>query len=233
MSIIRRALALLAALALLIPVLPARAEGGRPYFGVDVSELLAQEASGVKYHDAQGNEADALHVLAACGVTHIRVRVWNDPFDADGHGYGAGNINAAAAAVLSARAAACGMKTLVDFHYSDFWADPARQIAPKAWEGMSLDEKARALYDYTRQSLAAMLDAALTFFVWANGQRYETAFMNAGWEKWQYPTLDSIPVTRGNATIGVEIRCGAKSWGTLDDFSLIPLSQRARFISGS
>lgn len=157
----RISLCLLAVSVLAVFSLPALAEAFPTDFilGVDVSELPAQEASGVKYHDFDGNEADALAVLADCGVDHIRVRVWNDPCDADGHGYGGGNCDAAKAAALSARAAALGMKTLVDFHYSDFWADPSRQLAPKAWAGMSVDEKADALYAFTRQALAEILEA--------------------------------------------------------------------------
>lgn len=126
--------------------------------GVDVSELIAQEKSSVKYYDAEGNSVDALALLAGYGVDHIRLRVWNDPFDADGNGYGGGNIDAGVVAQISARAAKLGMKTLVDFHYSDFWADPSRQLAPKAWAGMSAEEKAAALYDYTRQALSLILD---------------------------------------------------------------------------
>ncbi len=127
--------------------------------GVDVSELLSQESSGVVYYDSDGNPADALAVLAASGFSHIRLRVWNDPFDELGRGYGAGNINAERAAELSARAAKLSMKTLIDFHYSDFWADPSRQIAPKAWAGMTVEEKETALAAYTREALAMILDA--------------------------------------------------------------------------
>lgn len=127
--------------------------------GVDVSELIAQEQSGVKYYDAGGGEADALAVLAQSGVDRIRVRVWNDPHDAEGRGYGGGNCDTSVAAALSARAAALGMGTLIDFHYSDFWADPTRQLAPKAWAGMSPEEKREALYGFTCKALDEILDA--------------------------------------------------------------------------
>ena len=140
---------------------PALGEGALPGFtlGVDVSELAAQEASGATYRDAAGTPADALEVLSACGVDHIRLRVWNDPFDAEGHGYGAGNIDAEVAAALSARAARLGLKTLVDFHYSDFWADPTRQLAPKAWTDLDAQAKAAALRAYTVEALDRILDA--------------------------------------------------------------------------
>lgn len=53
------------------------------------------------------------------------------------------------------------MKVMIDFHYSDFWADPKRQLAPKAWQGMGLEEKAAALYDFTKDSLTRLLDAGV------------------------------------------------------------------------
>ncbi|MBO4836135.1 MAG: glycosyl hydrolase 53 family protein, partial [Clostridia bacterium] len=118
-------------------------------FGMDVSSLIAEEDSGVIYRDFEGNEADVLQVLRDSGITHIRVRVWNDPYDAQGHGYGGGNCDIETAAAIGRRAAAYGMKLIVDFHYSDFWADPGKQMAPKAWEGMGIEEKTEAVYRYT------------------------------------------------------------------------------------
>jgi len=127
--------------------------------GMDISSLLVEEASGVKYIDAEGNESDLMKILADSGVNTIRVRVWNDPFDSEGHGYGGGNCNVDTASILGARAAAYSMDTCVDFHYSDFWADPNKQMCPKAWEGMTLTEKKESLYTYTVDSLKAILDA--------------------------------------------------------------------------
>ncbi len=127
--------------------------------GMDISSILSEEASGVKYYDAEGNEQDLFKILADNGVNYIRVRVWNDPFDADGNGYGGGNCDAACAAEIGRRAAENGMKLNVDFHYSDFWADPKKQMCPKAWEGMDIEEKSAALYEYTYNSLKTILDA--------------------------------------------------------------------------
>lgn len=127
--------------------------------GVDVSSLIAMEQSGAKYYNAAGEPDDLLAILADSGVNAIRVRVWNDPYDAEGHGYGGGNCDVAKACQLGRRAAAQGMKLLVDFHYSDFWADPSRQLAPKAWQEMDITEKQTALYDFTVESLRAILRA--------------------------------------------------------------------------
>ena len=127
--------------------------------GMDVSSVLALENSGVVYRDGNGEEKDLFQVLAENGIGWIRVRVWNDPFTADGRGYGGGNCDVNTAAEIGRRAAKYGMKLLVDFHYSDFWADPSKQMAPKAWKDMGIEEKAEALYAYTLESLNTIRDA--------------------------------------------------------------------------
>ena len=127
--------------------------------GADISSLLSEEESGVKYYDADGNEKDLFELLAEGGVNWIRVRVWNDPFDSKGHGYGGGNVDAKRAAEIGRRAAEYGMKLLVDFHYSDFWADPNKQMAPKKWENMKLDAKVSAIESYTEKALTQILNA--------------------------------------------------------------------------
>ncbi|MBR1780296.1 MAG: glycosyl hydrolase 53 family protein [Oscillospiraceae bacterium] len=130
-------------------------------YGVDASSVIAEEASGVRYYNFDGVEQDVFQTLAQNGVTHIRVRVWNDPYDAEGHGYGGGNSDLAKAIEIGQRATRCGMKLIVDFHYSDFWADPSKQMVPKAWEGLSPEEKADALYQFTRDSLQSLRDAGV------------------------------------------------------------------------
>ena len=133
--------------------------------GADVSSLLAEEASGVKYYDFNGTEQDMLKTLADNGVNCVRVRVWVDPFDGEGHGYGGGSCTAETAGKIGARAAKYGLKLLVDFHYSDFWADPAKQQAPKAWAGLSLDEKAQKVSEYTAASLKTIRDAGADIYM--------------------------------------------------------------------
>ena len=61
--------------------------------GMDASAVLAEEASGVKYYGFDGTEQDVFKTLAQAGVNYIRVRIWNDPFDAEGRGYGGGNCD--------------------------------------------------------------------------------------------------------------------------------------------
>ncbi len=127
--------------------------------GVDISSIIAQEAAGVKYYSEAGVEEDIFKILSDSGVNYIRVRVWNDPYDEKGRGYGGGNCDVEKAAEIGRRAAEYGMKLLVDFHYSDFWADPSKQMAPKAWKNMSVEQKADAAYSFTYDALKTILDA--------------------------------------------------------------------------
>lgn len=127
--------------------------------GADVSSLLAQEASGVVYYDRGGTQKDLITILARAGATHIRVRVWHDPYDKDGNGYGGGNCDLSTAVTLGQRAKEQGMGLMLDLHYSDFWADPGKQQVPKAWQGLTLEEKEQAVYDYTTQCLKTLADA--------------------------------------------------------------------------
>lgn len=127
--------------------------------GMDVSTVLSLEASGVKFTDIDGTERDIFAILADNDVNYIRVRVWNHPYDSAGNSYGGGNCDVSNAAEIGRRAAQYGMKLNVDFHYSDFWADPSKQQAPVAWKNMTVAEKEEALYDFTLSSLNEIKDA--------------------------------------------------------------------------
>ncbi len=132
--------------------------------GVDVSSYISLKDSGVKFYDFDGNEVDDqgfFDLLAESGINYVRFRVWNDPYDENGNGYGGGNCDLDKAIKMGQWASKAGMKVLIDFHYSDFWADPSKQMVPKAWADMSADDKASALYDYTKSSLTKLLDAGV------------------------------------------------------------------------
>ena len=127
-------------------------------FGMDASSVLSEEASGVKYYNFDGEEQDVFKTLAESGVNYIRVRVWNNPFDGDNNGYGGGNCTIDTAVEIGKRATKYGMKLLLNFHYSDFWADPGKQMVPLEWKDMEIEDKADALYSYTKECLELLRD---------------------------------------------------------------------------
>ena len=130
-------------------------------FGMDASCVPSLEAGGVKYYDHDGNEKDVYTILSENGINYVRVRIWNDPFDSEGRGYGGGNCDIDNAVEIGKRATASGMKLLVNFHYSDFWADPSKQMEPKAWANMDIDTKAEKLYEYTKECLEKLVEAGV------------------------------------------------------------------------
>ncbi len=129
--------------------------------GMDASCVPALEKGGVQYYDFDGQASDVYKVLADNGINYIRIRVWNDPYDKDGNGYGGGNCDIDNAVEIGKRATKYGMKVLINFHYSDFWADPAKQMCPKAWEGMNIEEKTEACYKYTKECLQKLKKAGV------------------------------------------------------------------------
>lgn len=143
--------------------LPGCAKEETPFIlGMDASAVPALEAGGVRYYNCQGQEQDVFQILADAGINYIRVRVWNHPFDEQGRGYGGGNCDIDNAVEIGKRATRYGMKLLVDFHYSDFWADPGKQMAPLSWEAMNIEEKTDALYQFTCHSLAKLKAAGVS-----------------------------------------------------------------------
>ena len=132
--------------------------------GVDVSSYVSLRDSGVTFKDWNGNvigDQEFFSQLKEAGVNYVRIRVWNDPYDSNGKGYGGGNNDLAKAKKIGKWATDAGMKVLIDFHYSDFWADPGKQKAPKAWAGYTIDQKVTAVSDYTTASITELLDAGV------------------------------------------------------------------------
>lgn len=114
--------------------------------GVDISTLQALEDKNIKFYE-DGVEADLLDILKNHGVNYVRLRLWNNPVEADGYNDKAHLIE------MAQRVKAAGLKLLVDFHYSDFWADPGKQVKPEAWKNKTFAELQTAVYDYTEEVL--------------------------------------------------------------------------------
>ncbi len=116
--------------------------------GVDVSYLQQIEDAGGIFYDANGQEVDALAYFEAQGVNYVRLRLWHTPTD--------GHYNLDYAMSMAKQIKALGMKFLLDFHYSDTWADPANQTKPAAWAELSYVQLRTALFHYTIAVLEAL-----------------------------------------------------------------------------
>lgn len=128
--------------------------------GVDISAVTALEENGTSFYYLDGSEGDIFDILSGAGVNYVRIRIWNNPYDSTSpyKTYGGGNTNLYNAKILGKRATDAGMKVFIDFHYSDFWADPEKQFAPKEWKDYSLEWKKTAVYNFTYDSLEELLD---------------------------------------------------------------------------
>ncbi len=117
--------------------------------GADISFLPELEASGIKFSE-RGVEKDAIKTLKEHGFNYVRLRIFNDPARDSGYSPKRGFCDLANTKRMAKRVKEAGMKLLLDFHYSDYWADPGKQFKPAAWRDLSFPEMKRALYDYTK-----------------------------------------------------------------------------------
>ena len=120
--------------------------------GMDFTSLEETEKQGGKFY-VHGREVDLVKQLADIGTAYARLRLWVDPYDADGNPYMGGTCDMGTLERLTRRAKDAGMELLLDFHYSDFWCDPGRQMIPKSWQGQSLEQMCDSLYRYTADTL--------------------------------------------------------------------------------
>ena len=136
------------------PVKPARVD---KMIGADISFLPELEARGMKFSD-NGVEKDAILILKDHGFNYIRLRLFHDPARDSGYSPKKGFCDLSNTLKMAKRVKAAGMKLLLDFHYSDYWADPGKQYKPAAWRGLSFEKLKQELYDYTRSVIQQLKD---------------------------------------------------------------------------
>jgi arabinogalactan endo-1,4-beta-galactosidase len=149
---------LLATLAVLagtvVPTVPASAASTLAIHGADLSTLQRAEDLGAKYYTTGGSQGDPLQILKSAGMNYVRLRVWVNP--------ASGYNNQAKVVAFGKLVKAAGLKLLVDFHYSDTWADPGKQYTPGAWSGHSLSQLETDVYQYTYNVCNALKAAGAT-----------------------------------------------------------------------
>lgn len=125
--------------------------------GSDISWYTEMEADGRHFYNAQGEQTSCPELMRQLGMNAVRLRVWVNPENA------ACQFNNTADVVAKAKAArSAGLAVMIDFHYSDLWADPSRQQKPKAWEGLSFDQLLQKVAEHTREVLTAVKEAGVT-----------------------------------------------------------------------
>lgn len=153
------AVAATASLAATLMAVPSQANHDEDLImGIDIGMLTEVEDLGGRFYE-DGVEGDALEILAAGGANYVRLRLWHDPYDAQGNPYGGGTNDLDRTIETAQRAKALGMGVFLNIHLSDWWADPGTQTKPTAWSGLSYPQLVTTVRTYTRSVIEAM-DAA-------------------------------------------------------------------------
>ena len=126
--------------------------------GADISWVTQMEASGYKFYNKNGVQEDCFQLMKDIGFNSIRLRAWVNPAD--------GWCNTKDVAAKALRAKALGLKVLIDFHYSDSWADPSKQTKPAAWVNDNFSQLLQDVYDYTYHVMDTLNSLGVTV-TWA------------------------------------------------------------------
>ena len=188
--------------------------------GADVSWLTQMEKEGCKFYNASGQETECMALLKSLGMDAIRLRVWVDPKD--------GWCGKEDVLAKARRAQALGMRLMIDFHYSDWWADPGKQNKPAAWKNLDLEGLKKAVADHTTDVLTALKTAGITpqwiqignettgGMLWPDGQNYNDAGF-ANYVQLHNAGYDAAKAVFPSAQVMVHVDNGWK-WETLKWF---------------
>lgn len=178
--------------------------------GMDLSTLLELERCGATYYD-NGEEMDILDIMKRYDVDTIRLRVWNDPWSESGESYGAGENDVPTTLAIAKRVTEAGFGVLLNFHYSDFWADPGKQFKPKAWASFGVEELEKAVYNFTLETMEKFLTENVNITMVQVGNELSNGLL---WPEGKVPNYDNIAkfvnagiraVRKANAEIPVMI----------------------------
>jgi arabinogalactan endo-1,4-beta-galactosidase len=164
--------------------------------GADVGWITEMEAAGIKFYNSSGEEKECMELLKEKGINSIRLRAWVNPTD--------GWNNTKDLVIKSKRVKNLGMKLMIDFHYSDTWADPAHQPIPSAWAKMPYGEMKNALHNYTKQVMDTLKQNGITpewvqignetndGMLWEEGRASKSMVQFAGFIQAGYAAVKSV-----------------------------------------
>ena len=178
------------------------------YKGADISWVTELESKGQKFYNANGDERECTALMKEYGMNAIRLRVWVDPKEHDNW------CNKEDLLVKAKRAKALDMEVMVDFHYSDWWADPAKQNIPASWKGHSYEEMKKDLANHTKEVLQFLKNNGITP-KWVqvgnettNGMLWSVKTNEQGWEIKDENGNTTITESMGHATRNPEQYAG-------------------------
>ena len=185
------------------------AQGDAFWLGADISGLSEMEARGAKLYNRNGELREGTALMHELGLNAIRLRVWVNPYR--------GFCSKEDVLQLALRAKYYGMALMIDFHYSDWWADPGKQNIPGAWTYYKYDEMCHVLAEHTRETLQLLKDHGIDVrwvqignetthgFLWPMGRAEENMEQYAGLTEAGYQAAKAV---YPDATCIVHIDCG-------------------------
>ncbi len=159
------------------------------YKGVDISFLPRYMEEGMQVRDFDGTAADPFFLLKKYGVNSVRLRIWKNPDNVPESG---GYCSLVHTLAMAKKIKEWGMHFLLDFHYSDYWADPANQRKPKEWEHLSFEGLEQAVFDYTREVLLALKNEGVMPDMVQIGNEIRNGLLFPDGERPDYPHMVSL-----------------------------------------
>ena len=169
---------------------------GTFWLGADISGTTALEAHGGQLYNSRGEPRENTQLMKELGLNAVRLRAWVNPKD--------GFCRPDDVLLMASRAKALGMEVMIDFHYSDWWADPGQQNIPAAWKELSYDEMRQALAEHTRSTLLLLKTNGINVrwvqvgnettngFLWPMGRAQENMAQYAGLTQAGYEAVKQV-----------------------------------------
>ena len=169
---------------------------GTFWLGADISGTTALEAHGGQLYNSSGEPRENTQLMKELGLNAVRLRAWVNPKD--------GFCRPDDVLLMASRAKALGMEVMIDFHYSDWWADPGQQNIPAAWKELSYDEMRQALAEHTRSTLLLLKTNGINVrwvqvgnettngFLWPMGRAQENMAQYAGLTQAGYEAVKQV-----------------------------------------
>lgn len=192
------------------------------WLGADISGTTELEAKGKQLRNAKGEPRENTALMRELGLNAVRLRVWVNPVE---HG---NFCNKEDVVRMALRAKDWGMALMIDFHYSDWWADPGQQNIPAVWKGMNYDEMKKALYDHTRDVLSAIREVGVEVhwvqvgnetthgFLWPMGRAEENMRQYAGLTDAGYEAVKAI-YPKAEVIVHLDGACDPKRYDFIFD----------------